>query len=155
MMFCRFDRTRAHMHPRWSPSHPQERGSAAVELVVLVPALLVLVLFVVFVGRLAQANTTVRHAADQAARAASQVSEGAMSSTATRTAMAELSANGVSCVSPAVRVATTDTPGASTVAVTVSCTINRQALAPLAPGVHHVVATSTEVIDVYRGDGLP
>lgn len=126
-----------------------------VELVALVPALLVLVLFVVFVGRLAQANTTVRHAADQAARAASQVSAGAMAGAATSTALAELSSAGLACHSPGVNVSRGEVQGTPTVTVTVSCALNRQALAPLAPGAQTVAATSTEVVDVRRGDGLP
>lgn len=155
MKRCRTGGSSAHIERRWPIPVLPDRGSAAVELIVLVPVLLVLVLFVVFVGRLAQASTTVRHAADQAARSASQVSTGAMSGVATTTALSELAAGGLSCVAPEVHVSRNEVQGTSAIAVTVSCAVNRQALVPLAPGVHHVSATSTEVVDVRRGDGLP
>ena len=148
---CRSGGGRAHMRVRWMSTAQQNRGSAAVELVVLVPTLMLLVLLVVFAGRLAQANTTVRHAADQAARAASQVSDGAMADRAADVALAEIEAQGLACLTPVVTV----DRGPSTVGVTVSCAVNRQALAPLAPGVQIVVASSVEVVDVRRGDGRP
>lgn len=49
-----------------------ERGSVSVELVLLTPLLMVLVLFGVYAGRASEALIQVRHAADQAARAASK-----------------------------------------------------------------------------------
>ena len=151
MNSCRSGARRAHISARWTSTAQQNRGSAAVELVVLVPTLMLLVLMVVFAGRLAQANTTVRHAADQAARAASQVSDGAMATRAAQVALSEIGAQGLVCLTPMVTV----DRGPATVAVTVSCTVNRQALAPLAPGVQTVVASSVEVVDVRRGDGQP
>ena len=151
MSGCRSGGGRAHIGVRWMSTAHQDRGSAAVELVVLVPTLMLLVLLVVFAGRLAQANTTVRHAADQAARAASQVSDGAMADRAADVALAEIEAQGLACLTPVVTV----DRGLSTVGVTVSCAVNRQSLAPLAPGVQIVVASSVEVVDVRRGDGRP
>jgi Flp pilus assembly protein TadG len=122
--------------------------------VILVPVLLLLVLVVIFAGRLAQANTTVRHAADEAARAASQASTRTMAARAREVAFAELHAAGIGCVSPAVGVALTGGAAAHSVVVTVTCELDRQALAPLAPGAQTISATSAEVIDVHRGDGL-
>ncbi|MGD9701905.1 MAG: TadE/TadG family type IV pilus assembly protein [Acidimicrobiia bacterium] len=151
MIICRSSGRCAHIGRRWTSSAHQQHGSAAVELVVLVPALLLLLLVVVFAGRLAQANTTVRHAADQAARAASQVSDGAMATRATEVALAEIHAQGLACLTPMVTV----DRSATTVGVTVSCEVNRQALAPLAPGRQTVTASSVEVVDVLRGDGRP
>ena len=44
--------------------------------------------------------------------------------------------------------------GSDSVVVTVTCELNRDALTPLAPGAQTISATSAEVIDVHRGDGL-
>ena len=157
MIRCRSHPRRAHIVGRWTPSAPRalsDLGSAAVELVILVPVLLLLVLVVVFAGRLAQANTSVRHAADEAARAASQTSARNMASRAREVALVELQTAGLACVHPSVHVGQIGPAGSSSVVVTVRCELNRQALAPLAPGVHSISATSTEVIDVHRGDGL-
>ena len=49
-----------------------ERGSVTVELVILTPLLMLLVLFGIYAGRASEAVIQVRHAADQAARAASK-----------------------------------------------------------------------------------
>ena len=157
MISCRLGGRRAHIVRRWTPTpfrRPCERGSAAVELVILVPVLLLLVLVVVFAGRLAQANTTVRHAADQAARAASQASTRTMAARARDVAFAELDAGGLVCVRPAVDVARGASGASDSVVVTVTCELNRDALTPLAPGAQTISATSAEVIDVHRGDGL-
>ena len=157
MTSCRPGHCRAHIVRQWtSPPtrRARERGSAAVELVILVPVLLLLVLGVVFAGRLAQANTSVRHAADQAARAASQASNRTMSTRARQVAFAELDAAGLACVRPAVAVARTRGDAGEAVVVTVTCELNRQALTPLAPGAQTISARSAEVIDVHRGDGL-
>ena len=157
MTSCRSGARHAHIVRRWtSPPtrRTRERGSAAVELVILVPVLLLLVLVVVFAGRLAQANTTVRHVADEAARAASQASNRTMASRAREVAFEELDAAGLACGRPAVSVALTRGDAAESVVVTVTCELNRQALAPLAPGAQTISARSAEVIDVHRGDGL-
>jgi TadE-like protein len=155
MIRCRLGRRPAHIADRWNSRLSPDHGSASVELVVLVPVLLLLLLIVAFVGRLSEANTAVRHAADQAARAASQVKDGSMPSRATEVALEELSENGVACLSPAVLVNRMDEGGIPAVSVTVSCQLNRQSLVPLAPGAQTVAASSVEVIDVHRGDGLP
>ena len=49
----------------------RDRGSATVEIVILAPALILVLLFVIAVGRIAGANNTVDAAAFAAARAAS------------------------------------------------------------------------------------
>src|SRR4051794_35132473 len=55
-----------------------DRGSVTVELVILAPVLVILMLFVVFVGRASGATEQIRHAADEGARAASLVARPAM-----------------------------------------------------------------------------
>jgi Flp pilus assembly protein TadG len=153
--FCRSRRRGAHIDSRWTTSGRTERGSAAVELVVLAPVLIVMLLFAVFVGRLAEANTLVRHAADQAARAASQSAREHMSMAASDSAVSDLSQNGVSCGSPMITTQPLQRGDLATVTVTVACELSRESLLPLAPGVQTVTASSTEVIDFYRADAAP
>jgi hypothetical protein len=49
----------------------RQRGSLAVEVVLVVPVLMIMVMFIVFVGRVQSASMTVRHAADVGARSGS------------------------------------------------------------------------------------
>jgi Flp pilus assembly protein TadG len=137
-----------------TPVRRDDRGSAATELVLVAPALVVLVLFVVFLGRAGQAAARVQHAADVAARAASMVRDTAMAEEARATALDELGRNGPACVEPAVTVAVTDRD-VDTVTVTVRCRVSLQALGPLGVAARTVSASSTEVIDLYRAAEEP
>ncbi len=143
---CRSRSARAHMHRRWIRRTHSERGSTTVELVVIVPALMTMLLLVVYVGRLTQANAAVTQAADHAARAAALSARPAMSGEAQSAAVESLS--GTTCLDRHVVVAV----GPQVVTATVTCTIKRSDLAPLAPGQQTVSASSTEVIDVRRGE---
>jgi Flp pilus assembly protein TadG len=129
----------------------RDRGSVAVELVLLAPVLMSLVLFVVYVGRLAQANTHVRHAAAEAARAASLVDHSRMDAVARSAALADLADNGVACRAPHVAVLVTRSGTVGSVAVEVTCEVARDDLVMLGLGTQRVSGTSSEVIDVYRG----
>jgi Flp pilus assembly protein TadG len=156
--FCRSGPARAHISDRCVPSlHPRpsssgrDRGSVTVELVLLAPVLLSLLLFVVYVGRLAQANTHVRHAAAEAARAASLVDRSRMDSVARSAALADLSDNGVACRGPRVAVMLSDSDTVQSVAVEVTCEVDREDLVMLGLGAQRVSASSSQVIDVYRG----
>jgi Flp pilus assembly protein TadG len=131
-----------------------DRGTAATELVLVAPALVVLVLFVVFLGRAGQAAVRVQHAADVAARAASMVRHSSMAEEARTTALDELHRNGPACADPAVTVALMDRD-VDTVTVTVRCRVSLQALGPLGVGARTVSASSTEVVDLYRAGEEP
>jgi Flp pilus assembly protein TadG len=75
-----------------------ERGSATIELALLAPVLLILLLFVAFVGRLTEARAEVDAAARDAARAASLMRTGDSAETAARQAAANtLTGDGVGC----------------------------------------------------------
>ena len=155
---CRFGHARAHISGRCVPSlhlrrssTGRDRGSAALELVLLAPVVLTLVLFVVYVGRLAQANTHVRHAAAEAARAASLVDRSRMDSVARSAALADLSNNGVACRGPQVAVMLSHSGTVGSVAVEVTCEVERDDLVMLGLGLQRVKGSSSEVIDVYRG----
>lgn len=130
-----------------------ERGSVAAELTLLVPALLMLLLFVVFCGRLADARLRVDDAAHQAARAATLArSPGQADHDARTTAQGSLARAGVSC-----RRLTVDTePGrfqpGGMLSVTVTCRLDASDLALLSlPATIAISARADEVIDRWRG----
>lgn len=142
------------MSTRSRPTARRRRGdggSVSVEMVILAPALIVLMLFVVFLGRATGAIEQIRHAADVGARAASLVRRPNMITVATDAALADLSANGVNCSSTSVSAAITNAPGASSVTVTVTCVVNAAGTTLLGAHARSVAASSTEVIDRYRG----
>ena len=134
------------------PFRDNERGSATVELVILTPLLILLLLFVVALGRLAGARIDVDGVAAQAARAASIArSPQVATSSAEQTAASALSSQHVTCAHLAVSVDTTDfTPGGS-VAVTVSCAVHLADLTGLdLPGTQTVANRAVSPIDEYR-----
>lgn len=134
-----------------------ERGSAAVEVAVAAPLLMLIVLVVVAGGRLELARGAVQQAATDAARAASIARTSAQASaTAQSVAAATLANQGLRCVSSNV---TVDTAGFSVnvgvraqVAATVSCTVPLADLGlPGLSGSRVISATVTSPLDTYRG----
>src|SRR5215218_4738046 len=94
----------------------RETGAAVAEFAVVAPLLLILLVGVVFVGRLARAEGQVEGAARDAASAAA--------TTAARTeAAAALAAAGVSCRQMGVSVATAGFQAGGAVTVTVTCVV--------------------------------
>lgn len=135
--------------------HP-ERGSSALSLVLLTPAMLAVMALAVFAGRLAGAEQDVVSAAHDAARAASvrQYPDAAVVD-ARAAAERTLGDRGVSCTAMSVSVDTSAFRPDGSVVVAVSCTIdNRDLLGLGMPGTRTVEATATAVIDRYRG-GTP
>ena len=129
----------------------RDHGSAAVETVLLTPLLIVLVLFVVHVGRSSEGMSELRHAADQGARAASMVGRQRMSSAAVRAVQKDLASSGSSCERPSVTVTVQDTSYGSSVRVDVRCWISRAGLDLIGARPVLMTANSTEIIDRYRG----
>lgn len=132
------------------------RGSVAVELAVLAPALVALLLLVVFAGRVSQADGDVRRAASAAARAASmrQYPEGAEAA-ARSSAATNLTASGVPCETLDTSVDTSAFAAGGTVAVTVRCTAAMRDVSLLGvPGERTFIAHSVAVVDRYRGGDL-
>lgn len=129
-----------------------ERGSATVELVILTPLLILLLLFVVALGRLAGARIDVGGAAAQAARAASIArSPAAASSFAQQTAASALASQHITCAHLDVSVDTSDFVPGGSVAVTVSCAVQLSDLTGLdLPATETVANRSVEPIDTYR-----
>lgn len=129
----------------------RDHGSAAVEMVLLTPLLVSLLLFVVHVGRAGDGMTAVRHAADQGARAASMVSSGRMADVARRAVEEDLARADRSCADPSVSVRTSVVGETTWVTVQVVCSTSFDGLSLLGAGGARMSASSTEIVDRYRG----
>ena len=129
-----------------------ERGAVATELVLLTPLLIVLLLFVVALGRLAGARINVDGAAAQAARAASIATTPAQAiAAAQESATAALGSDHVTCVTLKVTINTARFAPGGSVAVTVSCSVALSELTGLRlPVTEQVSSTAASVIDTYR-----
>ena len=134
----------------------KQRGAMSTEMaVVMTPFIAAFVLLVVFAGRVAQAENDVRSASHDAARAASLVgSPSRAEEEGRRSAEANLATSGMSCRHGLdVAVDTTEFHAGGWVAVTITCHAAFGDVAPLGvPGERAFSATSTAVIDTYRGD---
>ncbi len=129
-----------------------ERGSIAVEVAVIAPALLFLMLLVVYAGKVSEANGNVERAASDAARAASLRQHPSDATDNARTSAASnLAAAGVPCLTLTTTVDTTDFAPGGTVTVTIHCEASMADVTLLGvPGRQTFTATATEVIDTYR-----
>jgi Flp pilus assembly protein TadG len=129
-----------------------ERGSVTAELVLLTPLLILLLLFVVALGRLSGARLDVDGAAAQAARAASIARDPATATaTATQTATAALGSDHVTCAQLTIDTNTTQFDPGGSVAVTVTCSVGLSDLTGLRlPASESVTSTASSVIDTYR-----
>lgn len=136
--------------------HDHDRGSAAIEAAIVVPALGLFIALIIAGGRITMAHQAVEAAATEAARTASisRTHEGA-SRDAYATANATLTNHDLRCTTTQVNVDTTGfaqstgTPAAVT--ATVTCQVNLSDLAiPGLPGTRTITATMTSPIDTYR-----
>ncbi len=129
-----------------------ERGSVTAELVLLTPLLILLLLFVVALGRLSGARLDVDGAAAQAARAASIARDPTTAAAmATQTATAALGSDGVTCGHLTVSIDTGQFAPGGSVAVTVTCHVALSDLSGLRlPASESVTSTASSVIDTYR-----
>ncbi|MGQ0823784.1 MAG: TadE/TadG family type IV pilus assembly protein [Actinomycetota bacterium] len=124
------------------------------EVAVIAPALLFLMLLVVYAGKVSEADGNVERAASDAARAASLRQHPSDATTDARdAASANLAAAGVPCLSLTTTVDTDDFVPGGTVTVTVRCEASMADVTLLGvPGRRTFTATAVEVIDAYRGD---
>lgn len=131
----------------------RDSGSASLELALMTPALIVLLLFVTFAGRVTQARGQVEAAARDAARAASASSSAtAAEADGEDAASRALSAGGVACRELETGVDTTNFHAAGDVTATVTCTIDLSDLALLAvPATKTISANFRHPVDAYRG----
>ena len=133
-----------------------DRGSAALEAVIGVPAFMLFVGLIIFAGRVAIARQAVESAAAAAARSASIArTQPQAREDATATAAGSLREQDVNCTSQRVTVDTTGfaspvgTP--ASVTATVTCEVDLADLAvPGVPGTRAVTATMSLPIDTYR-----
>ncbi|MGE0731646.1 MAG: TadE/TadG family type IV pilus assembly protein [Acidimicrobiia bacterium] len=130
-----------------------ERGSASVEMVLITPVLVVLLLFVVAVGRLASAQGEVESAARDAARAAaSGRSSTAAQALGNAAATATLADRGVECTSLTVEIDTSAFRADGIVGATVHCVVDLEAVAGLGlPASRTLTSSFTAPVDRYRG----
>lgn len=130
-----------------------QRGSAATELTLVTPLLLVFLLFVVAGGRFVGARLDVDNAAASAARAASIARDSnAATLDAQTSAQATLGAHGITCRSLDVNVDTVAFLPGGWVGVDVTCSIDISDLALLQfPGTQTVHSRFVAAIDAYRG----
>ena len=133
-----------------------QRGAAAVELTLLVPALLLVLGLLVAGGRLWFARTTVDEAAQSAARAASLARSTADATSAGRDAgLQSLATAGLHCRSTSLSISTAafavpvGTP--STVTSTILCVVDfSDVLLPGWPGSIEVTGRGSAALDTYR-----
>ena len=129
-----------------------EAGSAAVELAALTPVVLLLLLFLVVVGRLAQAHQEVGSAAADAARAASIATSPAGEVVAADAAAAsDLAGAGLVCSNLATSVDTADFRPGGDVRVDLRCAASLQGLSLLRlPGAATITGAAVAPVDRYR-----
>jgi hypothetical protein len=130
-----------------------DRGSVALELVLLTPLVLVLIVFVAFCGRLTRAEAIVRDAAAAGARAASLRQQPFTArADATAAVLSNLVGHSSTCPAPTVTVDTSSLRPGGQVSVEVRCVVPLRDLALLGvPGSRTVTARSVEVVDAWRG----
>jgi Flp pilus assembly protein TadG len=142
-----------------SSSEPvrSQRGAAAVELTLLMPALVLMLGLLVAGGRLWFARTTVNEAAQTAARAASLARSAYAATTAGREAgVQSLATAGLRCRSTSAVINATafGVPAGmpSTVTSTISCVVDfSDVLLPGWPGSMELTGRGSAALDTYRG----
>jgi Flp pilus assembly protein TadG len=128
----------------------QQRGSLATEVVLLVPILMLMVMFIVFVGRVQSASMAVRHAADVGARSGSVTHIEYASRTAFARATDEISRARHGCQSTRVQTETQKINGDVMVIATVECVVQTSGLSFLGLLSPTIRGTSMEVVDHFR-----
>ncbi|WP_343577596.1 TadE/TadG family type IV pilus assembly protein [Mycobacterium sp.] len=121
------------------------------------PLLIVLLLFVVALGRLAGARINVDGAAAQAARAASiAATPGEATAAAEQTALGALGSDHVTCATLRVSTNTVRFAPGGSVSVTVTCAVALSDLTGLRlPVTERIFSTAASVIDTYRSAPAP
>lgn len=128
-------------------------GSVSLELVLLTPLVLILVAFIVLVGRLVDLRLQVESAAHQGARVASQQPDPAMAATAAAELVTAAGAGlGPSCTSPTTVTDTSRWAPGGVVVVTVTCqaALDDLTLLPV-PASVAVSAEFTSPVDRFSG----
>jgi Flp pilus assembly protein TadG len=133
----------------------REKGNAALELVILAPALIFVLGLVIALGRVTMAQNAVADAARDAARQASlQIDPASAITVGRQTAQAALAQDGLHCA-PSVTVNVTGFQAPvgqpAAVSATVSCDVSLASIAlPGLPGSDSLSAAFTSPLDPYR-----
>lgn len=129
-----------------------ERGSSALELVLLTPVLLLVLMLVVGVGRMADARERVGDAAYQAARAATLAPTApAAQQAAASAAASSLAGAGVTCAAMSVTADVDGLAPGSTVSATVTCSVSWSGITGISFAGHQsITASATSIVDQYR-----
>ena len=132
-----------------------QRGSAALEVVLVTPLLLLLLMFIVGLGRLASSRGEVDGAARDAARAASIARTPPAAADAARAvASATLADRSITCAQLDVAVDTSDFRPGGSVSVNIACAVRLNDLAGTGFGSSRVLhGEAIAVIDTYRSAG--
>jgi len=138
------------------PDHNPERGSAAVEITMLIPVLLITLGLLIVGVRIWFARTTVNEAANSAARAASLARSAAEAAVVGRAAADHsMSTNGLRCAATAVEVNTAGfavpvgTP--ATITANIDCRLAfADLLLPRIPGGVDLTGSGASALDTYR-----
>lgn len=139
----------------WHRRPRGDRGTAAIELAIVTPVVIVLLLTVVALGRYSYGKVDIEQASAAAARAASLTSSpGQAAAAAQQAAHDSLDGSGVSCTNMAVSIDTASFRPGGIVSVTLSCTADLSSLALAGvPGAVTVARTSTAPLEKYRQFG--
>jgi Flp pilus assembly protein TadG len=131
------------------------QGSAAVELVLITPVLLLLMMFALLAGRFALARNQVNEAAQDAAREASTWPTPQEADTAgVQRGLDSLNAGKVSCQQPEVDVDASQLQPGGEVVANVTCTIALDDILGLRiAGSKTFHARAVAVVDTFRSDG--
>ena len=129
----------------------KSRGSMTVEVLLLTPVLFILVMLIVYAGRMTEASIRVHRAADVGARVASISNDGLMLWKGEVAARTDLRLSKSPCQNIGVAVRKSRIDRLVTVTTTVSCTVPITGLGLLLSQSLRVQASSTEVIDFYTG----
>jgi Flp pilus assembly protein TadG len=131
-----------------------ERGTAAIELVLVAPLIMVIFLFVVGLGRMAHARQQLESVAADSARAASLERNTYQSAAAAQAAARQsLGDTGVSCTNLAVDVDLASYQPGGRVTVTVACTTKLSDIGMAGfPGSKTFTATSVVPIETFRSE---
>lgn len=133
-----------------------DRGSTAVEFVLVTPLLMLVLLTVVALGRLADARLVVADVAHQAARAASLArTETQARAAARRSTHAALDQAGAACTRPKVALNTNGLRPGGVVTAKITCTVELRDLTHAGmPGRITLHGTAFSPVDVHRSRAL-
>ena len=128
----------------------KQRGSLAVETVVLTPVFVLLLVFITYASRVVVSQHELDRAADVAARTASQARKSSMLNLGVETAHTSIKENESHCLNFLASTRRISIQGVEQVEVRTQCRVNIFGLSLLGIRSPILNAVSSEVIDVYR-----